>query len=279
MIRDAYPPHHQMRQIMKIISYIIRIGLFAFITMSAFNPAFGRSTSSIRSKAKKTHSISKARKSSRRHADRPVLRKKHGRGKAGLIRSTPPYKAESLNNQPPLYEQVKYAEVEPRYRSELAIREKKYGSEHPFVATSLNNLALVLKMQGKYSEAEPLYRRALAIREKQLGKEHPLVATSLNNLALLLKMQGKYAEAEPLYRHALAIREKQQGIGDPLVATSLNNLADLLQTQGKYAEADPLYRRTLEIDEKWLGADHPDVATDLNNLASLLQDQGKYAEA
>ncbi len=67
------------------------------------------------------------------------------------------------------------------------------GPEHPDVARSLNNLAMVYTDQGKYEEAEPLYQRSLAIEEKALGPEHPQVATSLNNLALIYQAQGKYA--------------------------------------------------------------------------------------
>jgi tetratricopeptide (TPR) repeat protein len=82
----------------------------------------------------------------------------------------------------------------------LAISEKALGPDHPDVATSLNNLALLYRNQGRYADAEPLYKRSLAIREKALGPDHPDVAQSLNNLAGLYDSQGRYAEAEPLYK-------------------------------------------------------------------------------
>ncbi len=147
------------------------------------------------------------------------------------------------------------------------------------MATSLNNLALLLNNQGQYAAAEPLYRRSLAISEKALGPDHPDVALSLNNLAVLLGDQGQYAAAEPLNRRSLAIREKALGPDHPDVALSLNNLAGLLRAQGQYAAAGPLYRRSLAIREKALGPDHPAVATSLNNLAGLLSAQGQYSSA
>ncbi len=76
------------------------------------------------------------------------------------------------------------------------------------MATSLNNLAELYRVQGRYAEAEPLYQRSLAIREKTPGPEHSDVAQSLNNLALLYDAQARYAEAEPLFQRALAIMEK-----------------------------------------------------------------------
>ena len=156
-----------------------------------------------------------------------------------------------------LYGQGKYAEAVTVAQEALRVAEATFGIEHPNVATSLNNLAVVCRDQGKYAEAEPLFRRALAILEKALGPEHPDVATSLNNLAGLYEDQGKYAEAEPLYRRALAIREKALGPEHPDVATSLNNLAELYRAQSKYAEAEPLYRRALAIWEKAFGARAP----------------------
>ena len=71
----------------------------------------------------------------------------------------------------------------------LQIREKTLGENHPAVAATLNNLAVLYGKRGKYKEAEPLCKRALEIREKVLGKDHPDVAKQLNNLAPLCQNQ------------------------------------------------------------------------------------------
>jgi tetratricopeptide (TPR) repeat protein len=172
-----------------------------------------------------------------------------------------------------------YRAARPYCEYALTIREKQLGPEHPDTATSLNDLAELLRVQGALAEARPLHKRALAIREKQLGPEHPLTATSLNNLAILLRAQGALAEARPLLERALAICEKQLGPEHPLTAQSLNNLAMLLRAQGALAEARPLHERALAIREKQLGPEHPDTAQSLNNLAVLLRAQGALAEA
>ena len=41
-----------------------------------------------------------------------------------------------------------------------------HGDEHPYVATSLSTLAVLLQAQGKYAEAEPLCQQSLAIDRK-----------------------------------------------------------------------------------------------------------------
>ena len=48
----------------------------------------------------------------------------------------------------------------PSTSGHLQIQEKALGPDHPDVATSLNNLALLYYNQGQYAKAEPLYQRA-----------------------------------------------------------------------------------------------------------------------
>ncbi|MEH1782973.1 MAG: FxSxx-COOH system tetratricopeptide repeat protein [Nostoc sp.] len=161
----------------------------------------------------------------------------------------------------------------------LKVTKKCLGEEHPSVATSLNNLALLYKSQGRYSEAEPLYIQALLLWHQLLGEEHPNFATSLNNLADLYRSQGRYSEAEPLFIQALVLWHQLLGEEHPNFATSLNNLADLYRSQGRYSEAEPLFIQALALKRQLLGEEHPDVAQSLNNLALLYKSQGRYSEA
>ena len=90
------------------------------------------------------------------------------------------------------------------HQRSLAIRETVLGPDHPAVATSFNNLALLYADQGRHAEAEPLYERALAISEKALGPEHPNVAASLENYAALLRKVGRESEAAEMEARAEA---------------------------------------------------------------------------
>jgi tetratricopeptide (TPR) repeat protein len=172
-----------------------------------------------------------------------------------------------------------YSEGRSLFERALAIYEKVLGPEHPDTATSLDNLALLLRDRGDLAAAQPLFERALSIREKVLGPEHPDTATSLNNLACLLRDGGDFAAAQLLFERALAIREKVLGPEHPDTATSLNNLACLLQERLDIRAARPLLGRALAIYEKVLGPEHPAVALGLDNLAGLLRDQGDLVAA
>ncbi len=134
------------------------------------------------------------------------------------------------------YQQGRYTDAERSFQAAVKDAEA-FGPQDPRLATSLNNLAELYRLQGKYAEAEPLNKRALAIRKRSLGPAHPDVANSLNNLAGLYHQQGKYDEAEPLYKRSLAIVEKALGPEHPHVATSLENYAMLLRKTNREAEA------------------------------------------
>jgi tetratricopeptide (TPR) repeat protein len=99
------------------------------------------------------------------------------------------------------------------------VTQRRFGEEHPAVATCLNGLAWLYREQGRYSEAEPLLRDALAMLKRLLGEEHPAVAGSLNNLALLYADQGQFEKAAPLLEKALHMF--QQLLGDEHPSTQI----------------------------------------------------------
>ena len=178
-----------------------------------------------------------------------------------------------------LQELKQLARSQKAYHEVLSFKEAHLGSEHPEIATVLNNLALLYKSMGQYGKARPFYERALAIDEKIYGREHFQVSTRLNNLALLYHVLGEYDKAKPLYERALAIDKKTYGEEHPDVAKDLNNLAELSYATAHYSRAKPLYERAIIIYQKVLGQKHPDVATVLNNLAMLYHATGQYHQA
>ena len=172
-----------------------------------------------------------------------------------------------------------YSQAAQLTRDALAIAEKVLGPEHPEMAHSLNNLAILLRMQGDFAGAQMFYERALAVHERAFGPEHPDTASCLNNLGILLAIQRDFAGARPLQERALAIREKVLGPEHPDTANSLASIASLLRHQDDFGGARPLYERALAIRERALGPDHVETAESLGHLASVLADQGHFAAA
>jgi CHAT domain-containing protein len=158
-----------------------------------------------------------------------------------------------------------------------------YGKQdHPLLAVSLDNLAVVLHDQGKYADAETFSREALGMRRRLYAKQdHPDLAASLNTLATVLQAQGKPLDAEMLAQEALAMRRRLYPRQDhPLLAENLNLLASVLWDRRKYADAETFYREGLAMYRRLYGKqDHPDLAKSLYTLANVLRDQGKHADA
>jgi tetratricopeptide (TPR) repeat protein len=172
-----------------------------------------------------------------------------------------------------------YSSALPFFQRLLEIREHALGPNHPDVANSLDDLAIIYQNQGRYAEALPLIQRSLEIREHALGPNHPDVANSLGLLATHNQNQGRYAEALPLIQRSLEIQERGLGPNDPYVASSLVVLAFIYESQGRYAEALPLYQRSLQIRELVFGRRHCHVAYSLYFLANLYQTGGFSAKA
>ena len=105
-----------------------------------------------------------------------------------------------------LYREGHYGKATLVSEQALKIAKENVGPDHPAVAMSLNNLALLYATQGNYAKAEPLYKRSLAIREKALGPGHPDVAASLENLAYLYRAKKRNKEALELDKRAKQIR-------------------------------------------------------------------------
>jgi hypothetical protein len=127
-------------------------------------------------------------------------------------------------------------------RRVILIFEKSFGLDHPHIATTLSNLAVLLQDTKRLDEAEPLMRRALVIDERSHGPDHPNVAIRLNNLAQLLGGTNRLIEAEPLMRRAVVIVvefARRTGHRYPNHDLMFSNYAGLLADMGKSkAEVD-----------------------------------------
>lgn len=81
--------------------------------------------------------------------------------------------------------------------SALQTRQRLLPSDHPDLATSLNNAGLFALRQQQFLDAERLLRQALAIRERVLDQTHPDLAATLGLMVRLFQEQGRYDQAQP----------------------------------------------------------------------------------
>ena len=119
-----------------------------------------------------------------------------------------------------------------------SLKELHGGNDHPDVAATLGNMAIVYKDQGNFDKALEMHNQELEIERKFKGNDHPDVAKTLNNIAMIYDDQGKYDEALANYEESLRVKRKVHGGNDhPDVAQSIWGIALVKQNQGKFDES------------------------------------------
>lgn len=153
------------------------------------------------------------------------------------------------------------------------------GEVSDAVATTVNNLALVIIARGEYERAYGMFQRVLDIRREALEPDHPLIGQAMNNLAMTLHYLGRYDEAEKKYQDSLTFRERIFGDSHPEVAETLSNLAILKEQRGALDEAEADLRRSITIVRDAFGERNPAVQNPLNNLATLMYAREQFEDA
>ena len=128
----------------------------------------------------------------------------------------------------------------------MGIRSQRLHAEHPELARSLNNKAMLYE-QGMipHSEAEQLLRRAIDIREKHLPPGHPETAASIHNLGVLLMRMDRYEEAEALLQRAYQLRVATQVRSRGQHMSGANLLVFRFQSATSRSQHDAQARRAL----------------------------------
>lgn len=170
-------------------------------------------------------------------------------------------------------------EAEALLRRAATIQEKVLGANDPDLATTLNNLGVLLAQRGSFEEAETHFRRVAAMRVDAFGPEHAEVAKALQNLAGVLAQTGRLDEAERFHQRGLAITEKLLGPDHPDVAFDLELSAFYLERREGHDEALELLHRAYEMNVDHFGPKHPRVAQVLARIGINYLDRGLWEEA
>ncbi len=171
------------------------------------------------------------------------------------------------------------AEAEPFYRQAIATLRSTQQSDHPVLAQSLTDLAILLKDTGRLSEAEQLNAEALAIYRKTLGERHPKVGSLLNNIAMQHVAARNFDAALVEIQEALAIN--LESLGEKHQETNIVrlNLARVHYRRNELAAAEREIRVVLATRRDTHPAGHLDLGVTLDQLAAVLNKQHRYAEA
>lgn len=152
------------------------------------------------------------------------------------------------------------------------------GKEHPDYATSLVNLANLLRMRKRQEESEKLFLEALSIYEKTIGNRHFLYAGAVNNLGLLYRETGRYEKAMCCFKRSLAILQEKEGYRIPYAIT-LHNMADIYKAQGKPELAESVLKKEIAIYKQMHYEGTVLYAAALNSFGILYYEKGEWQKA
>ncbi len=218
-----------------------------------------------------------------------------------------------------LYAEHDHAGAETAARAALQLAREARGQTQPYVASSLNTLALIRQAQARPDEAVTLLREALDLSEAALGA-HPSTASLAFNLAGALEELQRPQDALRLYGRSLAIanaapdgaqaadlRQKalaalgrlhtalgqsaqaeaytrrlldSEAAMPPLMrADALTRQAQALEARGEAGPARAALEQALALRETALGPQHIAVAHSLAALAGWHDRQGRHGAA
>lgn len=176
------------------------------------------------------------------------------------------------------YQSQDHAAAEQAAREALRVAEAGQGNVQPYIASSLNILALVRQQQGEPEEAVALLRRALEISEASLGVHVNTASLALNLGNALDGLQQPQQAVEP-YTRALQITDALAD-DDANVAQvqqeALASLGRVHTTLGHAEQAAAYHQRLLQGAAALPQARHAET---LLRQGLELQQQGQLAQA
>lgn len=171
-----------------------------------------------------------------------------------------------------------YDKAEQLLREAIVCAEHVRGESHPDYATTLVNLANLLRMMKQHKESENLFKRALTLYSNTIGNKHFLYVGAANNLGLLYFDMGKKEEALPYFLHCIKELEGKAEYKIPYAIT-LHNLVEIYKYQGKRQLAKDTLKKEIAIYKEMQYEGTVLYAAALNSLGIIYYEEGDYEAA
>jgi serine/threonine protein kinase/tetratricopeptide (TPR) repeat protein len=176
------------------------------------------------------------------------------------------------------YQQGRFADAHKWAETAEAVIQR-LGGHDILHAWLLNDLGVVLRLEGRRAEATQSLVQALALKEKALGADHPDVAISEENLAISLQESGRLDEALTHMERAIAVLTRGLGAGHPELAVALYNKGELLNLLSRPRDARQSFERARAIWERELGPNNPTLSYALTGIGISHLAEGNPASA
>jgi len=165
------------------------------------------------------------------------------------------------------------------FQQALEIRKARLGPEDPFIAYSLNNIALAYTEMGELELAYAAHEEAIALRLKANSDR---IGNSYSNMSSLLLRLGRPDEAEEMLARCPSLKdftdETFLSTGNPRFSGDMVLLSRIRRAQGRSTEALRLASKALAFRRKLLG-NRLKTCDSQYDVSSMLLDDGHVSSA
>ncbi|KAL4449729.1 hypothetical protein ABPG74_008102 [Tetrahymena malaccensis] len=157
---------------------------------------------------------------------------------------------------------------------------------HPYITSTLENLALAQYNKENYEESFKNYQKAHDIKVKIYSNDHIFIPSAKNNIAVALYKQGKTEQSKFFLNQSLQIisnfenDDKNNKDVDPyLLCSTLNHLAWALTEMEQPEKALQYYKKTEQKMKQLIGKDHLNISNLYCNIGITYFHLGDYEKA
>lgn len=165
------------------------------------------------------------------------------------------------------------------FKTALEIRKRLLGEQDPFIAYSLNNLALAYTEIPELDEAYHIHEQAIEMR---LRANSDRIGNSYSNMCSLLLRMGKHDEAEEMLMRCPSLKDLTDetflNTGNPRFVGDMVILSRIRAAQGRPEDALRLASKALDFRQRMNGG-RLKTCDSLYDVACLLHRQDKSATA
>ncbi|MBR0046225.1 MAG: tetratricopeptide repeat protein [Bacteroidaceae bacterium] len=167
------------------------------------------------------------------------------------------------------------------FEKALECFQKTYVTNHPAIATTLNQISAFYAEMDDWNKALDYLERALQINTNVYGEQHPNTAKNLSNIGAICIQMDKPYEAIRNFEKALEINKRFYGETHSDIASIYTYLGDVFYRLGNHGFSSSLeyYNQALAIYQQLYGETHLDIANINKKIGCIYYEKKNYTKA
>jgi CHAT domain-containing protein len=179
-----------------------------------------------------------------------------------------------------LYAQLhNYVEALEQFNELIALNQKLYGAEHPFISKAHFHLGKIFLQSGYLANAQPHVFAAYQGFVKYYGANHLKTLLAKSVVAAYYNRNKQFAKSDSVYTETLQALEFYADDKHIQHAKVESGLASLYYNMGQYENAIDMHQRSLEVIKEFVENSHPFYIQTINDLSFLDWASGKNLQA